>query len=96
MPDRLGYETLGSDLRCIDCGERRPAYAWRIQQRRLHHAAHLREGRVARERAARERAAQARMLARQVERENRVAYREYEPDDETGLAGHRDGNEERW
>lgn len=54
MPDRYGFEHLGAEVRCIDCGERGPVWRLTEHERRNHRKRHEVERRRAAEARARE------------------------------------------
>lgn len=65
-----------NEVACIEdgCDARGYVWDWPTKAQAQHQAAHVREREAAKQRAARQRARDARRLARQVGRENELAY----------------------
>lgn len=74
MPDRYGFNHLGHEVACIDCGARGTWGEWDDKRRLKHFEAHEKDRRLAQEREARRRAREARRLAQQARKENSIAY----------------------
>lgn len=70
MPDRFGFDHLGTERRCIECGAGGPAWLWREGHRATHAAAHERARAGARDRARKAQLRQARRLKALAAREN--------------------------
>lgn len=76
MPDTLGFNHLGHEVACIDCGARGTLTVWTEKRRVKHFQAHEKERKLAKEREARRRAREARRLGQQARKENASVYRD--------------------
>lgn len=76
MPNPYGFNELHSEVACIEdgCGARGFIWDWPEKAQARHHEMHIKDQEADRQRAARRRARDARKLARQVGRENDMAY----------------------
>ena len=74
MPNLHGFNELGTEVACIDCDARGPAWEWTEKVQAKHQREHVREREKARHKEAEIRARHARQLARQKERENAMVY----------------------